>query len=62
MRIQHLIQIKANLLEQKEKINANKILMKERTELNKHQSITSEVMNCLVKVSEAMKENKLVEK
>lgn len=55
-------QVKANLLASKEKINSNKLILKERNELNRHQSVSSEMMNCLVKVSDAMNENKLVEK
>lgn len=40
----------------------NRSTYKERSELNKHQMVSSDVMNGLLKVASAMKENKQVEK
>lgn len=62
MKVKYLLQVKSNLIEQKEKLNWNKSLLKERSELNKHQSMSSEVLSCLAKVAAAMKDSKLVEK
>lgn len=56
------MQVKANLIEQKEKINWNKSLSKERSELNKHLLISEDMLKCIIKVTNAMKDNKMVEK
>lgn len=60
MKVQYLMQVKATLSEQKEKLNINKSTHKERSELNKHQMVSTDIMSSLMKVTSAMKENKQV--
>ena len=60
MKVQYWTQVKATLSEQKEKVNMNKSTHKERSELNKHQMVSTDVMSSLMKVTSAMKENKQV--